>query len=190
VGALVARYIRHQDGLDFSPGKSGRYRSLVKHVHASLDREAFEQNVHAETPEARTLRAFCRSRGLPLAHRPEADYGRKGTALAEALQLAASRERAPRSITLITDFHGVVNTDALRRTVQLLQAHGHALTVLMLTSRPETALEAAVHGRTEARQLGEARAFFGRLGVPLRVSDGADAASALAYASPSGRLAS
>jgi hypothetical protein len=190
VGALVARYIRHQDGLDFSPGKSGRYRSLVKHVHASLDREAFEQNVHAETPEARTLRAFCRSRGLPLAHRPEADYGRKGTALAEALQLAASRERAPRSITLITDFHGVVNTDALRRTVQLLQAHGHALTVLMLTSRPETALEAAVHGRTEARQLREARAFFGRLGVPLRVSDGADAASALAYASPSGRLAS
>jgi hypothetical protein len=141
-------------------------------VHASLDREAFEQNVHAETPEARTLRAFCRSRGLPLAHRPEADYGRKGTALAEALQLAASRERAPRSITLITDFHGVVNTDALRRTVQLLQAHGHALTVLMLTSRPETPLEAAVHGRTEARQLREARAFFGRLGVPLRVSDG------------------
>ena len=28
------------------------------------------------------------------------------------------------------------------------------------------------------------------MGVPLRVSDGADAASALAYASPSGRLAS
>lgn len=190
VGALVARYIRHQDGLDFSPGKSGRYRSLVRHVHASLDREAFEQNVHAETPEARTLRAFCRSRGLPLAHRPEADYGRKGPALAEALQLAASRERAPRSITLITDFHGVVSTDALRRTVQLLQAHGHALTVLMLTSRAENPLEAAVHGRTEARQLREARAFFGRLGVPLRVSDGHDAASALAYASPSGRLAS
>ena len=45
-----------------------------------------------------------------------------------------------------------------------------ALTVLMLTSRPETPLEAAVHGRNEARQLREARAFFGRLGVPLRVS--------------------
>lgn len=190
VGALVARYIRHQDGLDFSPGKSGRYRSLVKHVHASLDREAFEQSVHAETPEARTLRAFCRSRGLPLPHRPEADYGRKGPALAEALQLAASRERSPRSITLITDFHGVVNTDALRRTVQLLHAHGHALTVLMLTSPARTPLEAAVHGRTEARQLGEARAFFGRLGVPLRVSDGTDAASALAHAPASGRLAS
>jgi len=190
VGALVARYIRHQDGLDFSPGKSGRYRSLVRHVHASLDREAFEQSVTAETPEARTLRAFCRSRGLPLAHRPEADYGRKGPALAEALQLAASRERAPRSITLITDFHGVVNTDALRRTVQLLHAHGHALTVLMLVSPARSPLEQAVHGRTEARQVSEARAFFGKLGVPLRVSDGQDTSSALAHAPASGRLAS
>jgi uncharacterized protein (DUF58 family) len=190
VGALVARYIRHQDGLDFSPGRSGRYRSLVRHVHASLDREAFEQTVHADTSEARTLRAFCRSRGLPLPHRPDAQHGRKGPALAEALQLAAARERSPRSITLITDFHGVVSTDVLRRTVQLLHAHGHALTVLLLTSPLDSPLEAAVYGRTEARHVREARAFFGRLGVRVRVAEGHEAASALAQPVASGRLAS
>ncbi|MCA9535303.1 MAG: DUF58 domain-containing protein [Myxococcales bacterium] len=190
VGALVARYIRHQDGLDFSPGKSGRYRSLVRHVHASLDREAFDQNVHADTPEARTLRAFCRSRGLHIPHRPDPDYGRKGAALAEALQLAASRERAPRSITLITDYHGVVNTDALRRTVQLLHAHGHALTVLLVTTPVDTPLEAAVYGRMEARHIREARTFFGHLGVRTQVARGSEAVAALAQPHTSGRLAS
>ncbi|MCA9578492.1 MAG: DUF58 domain-containing protein [Polyangiales bacterium] len=190
VGALVARYIRHQDGLDFSPGKSGRYRSLVRHVHAALDREAFEQTVHADTQEARTLRAFCRSRGLPIPHRPDASHGRKGPALAEALQVAAARERSPRSITLVTDYHGVLHTDALRRTIQLLHAHGHALTVLLLTTPTRGPLEAAVYGRTEARHVREAKVFFGRLGVRVRVAEGADAAGALALPTPSARLAS
>ncbi len=191
VGNLVARYVRHQDGLDFSPGKTGRYRSLVRHVHASLDREAFEQQVHADTPEARTLRSFCRSRGIPLPHRLTPGDGRKGPALAEALQLAVGRERAPRSLLLITDFDGVSNTDALRRTVQLLHAHGHALHVLLLTSEPKSDLEAAVYGRTEARHARDARSFFGRLGVPTTVALGPDAAAALTRSSmPRTRVAS
>ena len=190
VGALVARYIRHQDGLDFSPGRSGRYRSLVRHVHASLDREAFEQTVHADTPEARTLRAFCRSRGLPLPHQPDVRHGHKGPALAEALQLAGSRQRSPRSITLITDYHGIVNTETLRRTVQLLHAHGHALTVVLVTSPLQSPLEAAVYGRTQARHVREARTFFGRLGVRIRVAEGHETAAALAQPVSSGRLAS
>ena len=69
VGELVSRYIRHQDGLDFGPGRDGMYRSLAAHVHRALDRDAIEQQVHADGPEARVLRAFCRARGIPLPHR-------------------------------------------------------------------------------------------------------------------------
>ena len=179
---LVARYLRHQDGIDFaSPQRAGGWDlgGLVAHASRALEgeqaKEAARGEVLAPSPVSVLLRRFCRARGIPLPYRPDPRDGAKAPGLATALREAAGRTRVPRTLVVMTDFDGIGDPEPLVAAVKLLRAHGHALVFVAPDARhfadaPARAVErdlALTYGRGEERRLREARALFGKLGAPV-----------------------
>ncbi len=176
---LVARYVRHQDGLDFSIGRTGRWDvpSLSTHVRSLLSSRSIDMP-QAQTGAGGELRRFCRERGIQLPHRATPPGGDKAKGLAEALKRAAGQIRAPRAILLVTDLDGVIDYDVIAATTRLMHRRGHTLSVAVPDAkaidqeRKPSALEQdlrAIYGRSEARRLCEARETLGRLGVAVAV---------------------
>jgi uncharacterized protein (DUF58 family) len=185
--AVVGRYVRNQDGVDFSVrgGDDARWdvASLVRHVKRALEDEERRDEIVASSPTGAILRRFCRSRGIPLPYRPDPRDGKKAPGLADALRRAGGDKREPSSIVVITDFDGVGEADSLVAAVKLARAHGHAVAFVV----PDAASFAPpardqlehdlfmVYGRGEARRVRKAREMFGRLGVPVVVAGRGDA---------------
>jgi uncharacterized protein (DUF58 family) len=180
--ALVASYVRTQDGLSFAADGGIDIDGLVRHALAGMvtQREARDASPEVRASHRRTkiLRRFCRARGIALRYRAETrGFGRAG-GLARALGDAAGKARVPRSIVFITDFDGVFESEALLKTLRLLRTQGHALTCVFpdaqgLLAEPNTALLADLHlayGFGERRRMQDARAMLGKLGIPLVVS--------------------
>jgi uncharacterized protein (DUF58 family) len=180
--ALVARYVRHQDGVDFRRGAAIDLEGLARHAASALaseqERRALLAPVPAESREGRILRRFCRARGIALRYRSETRGFAKTQGLAQALRMAAGGSRVPRSIATITDFDGVVQVDQLVPTIKMLRSRQHALSFIVpdaasLLPPPTSRLIAdlqLVYGLAEKRRGDETRELLFKLGVPLSVS--------------------
>jgi uncharacterized protein (DUF58 family) len=180
--ALTARYIRHQDGVDFRRGTGVDLDGLVRHASAALagepERRALLAPVPPEDRRIRMVRRFCRARGISLRYRPETRGFAKTQGLAQALRMAAGGSRVPRAIVTITDFDGVVQPDQLLPTLRMLRARHHALSFMFpdaasLLPAPTSRLIADLHltyGLAESRRGAETRSLLFKLGVPLLVS--------------------
>jgi uncharacterized protein (DUF58 family) len=182
VTALVARYVRHQDGVDFRVGTGFDLDGLARHVQRTLLSE-HELRLLAKVsgqqdPRMLSLRRFCRARGIELRYRSEPRGQGKAQGLAQALRTAAGGSRVPRTIVVVTDFDGVADPSQLEGTLRMLRTRQHAVSFLVpdaqaLLPRPDSRLVAdlqLVFGLAEARRIAEMRTFLYKLGVPLSVS--------------------
>jgi hypothetical protein len=176
---IVARYVRHQDGLDFGHGRaSSDVNALVQHVKNSSLAARYGELPQASTQAGAELRRFCRERGLSLAHRPTPAGGDKAESLAAGLRLAGGRTRVPQTLVLLTDLDGVVDYEALRAAARMLIKRGNTLSLLVpdaealarsshdRTLGPELR---TIYGRAEQRRLREATQRFVQLGVDVSV---------------------
>jgi uncharacterized protein (DUF58 family) len=203
--AIVARYVRHQDGIDFASRDRPTgwdVGGLVAHATRALAgeqaKEAARGEVLAPSPVSILLRRFCRARGIPLPYRPDPRDGAKAPGLATALREAAGRTRVPRTIVVVTDFDGIGDPEPLVAAVKLLRSHGHALVFVAPDARhfaaaPSSAAErdlSVAYGRGEERRLREAHSLFGKLGAPVFVpTKGEPAALVIARARTGKRAA-
>ncbi len=177
VAAVVGRYVRQQDGVDFSrgDGKGWNIPMLVRHAGEALSSVEDREKVRASSPAGALLRRFCRVRGIPLPYRPDPRDGAKGPGLAAALREAGGRSRSPMSIVLVTDFDGIGVPDELISTVKLLRLHGHAVAFVVpdgttFVDPPADPIGRdvySVYARAEQRRVEDARALLAPLGVPV-----------------------
>jgi hypothetical protein len=182
VAAVVGRYVRQQDGVDFSRSKGWNVPMLVRHVEAALADVADRERVRASSPAGALLRRFCRVRGIPLPYRPDPRDGAKGPGLAAALREAGGRSRTPMSVVVITDLDGIGAPDELCAAAKLLRLHGHAVSFVVpdgttFAREPRSEIERdvfTVYARAEHRRVEEARAMLLPLGVPVLRATGAD----------------
>lgn len=200
VVAIVGRYVRQQDGVDFSSsgarGTEWNVSMLVRHVSKALAaEEAKEETVIASSPATALLRRFCRVRGIPLPYRPDPRDGAKGPGIAAALREIAQKSLGPMSITVITDLDGLGDPAAMIAAVKLLRLHGHEVSVVVhdgtsFAKAPETQLEKdlfSVYARGEKRRESEMRVLLGPLGVPLARATKDDAPAMLLWKARSRR---
>jgi uncharacterized protein (DUF58 family) len=180
--ALVARYVRHQDGVDYRAAGGLDLDGLVRHTLAAVAAEHEPRGVVVASSSGdrrmQALRRFCRARGIALSYRPETRGFLKGQGLAHALRTAAGSSRVPRSIVTLTDFDGAMQSDALATTLQMLCARRHALSFVFPdaasflptpTSRLVADLQ-LVYGLAESRRITDTRDLLYKLGVPLFVT--------------------
>ncbi len=180
--ALVARYLRQQDGVDVATASGQDLDALVRHAANALSAEREPNAAHAQVlagdRRMRILRRFCRARGLALRYRPQTRAFGKGAGLARALREAAGTGRVPRSILLISDFDGLVQPEAFHKTLRLLRTQFHLLRCVLPDARSfspaadggvRADLE-LVYGLGEERRIRETRVLLAKLGVPLLVS--------------------
>ncbi len=175
--AVVGRYVRQQDGIDFSRGEGRGWNvpMLVRHVSDALAGVEDRERVRASSPAGALLRRFCRVRGIPLPYRPDPRDGAKGPGLAAALREAGGRSRTPMSIVVITDLDGTGAPDGLVAAVKLLRLHGHAVSLVVpdgttYVPAPEDPVERSVYdvyARSERRRIEDARALLAPLAVPV-----------------------
>jgi hypothetical protein len=183
----VGRYLRRQDGVDFSSGDGWREKEMLAHVTRALQVESdnlLTLDVVAGDPASAQLRRFCLLRGIPLPYLADTPHGAKGSGLTLALR-AAGETRMPRSIMVLTDFDGISDLDTLRKPLRMLRSHGHAVIFIFpdavtFAPPPRTSLETdlfRIYGLNEQHRIDEARSFLGRLGIPLLTSSRGDAPS-------------
>lgn len=180
--ALAARYVRHQDGVDYRTKTGVDLDALARHAAAALsgDREhrSLNADVVASDRVTKLLRRFCRARGIALRYRQEGRSFAKGTGLSKALKAAAGNSRVPRSVLVITDFDGIFQPDLLVSTLRMLRAQQHVISFVFPDARAIAAAAESeiveqlqwVYGLAEERRLREAHALLGKLGIPLFVS--------------------
>jgi uncharacterized protein (DUF58 family) len=174
VTMIVGRYVRQQDGIDFSSRQGWDVPRLVQHVRTAMLREAPQTGARPMDPKLGPLRHFCLTRGIRLPYRPDPRDGSKGPALAEALRVAGG---SPAHILMITDLDGVTAPEPLVSTMKLLRAHGHQIALVLpdgpsFAPAPETALERDLHRvylRAERRRQQEAQTTFRQLGAQVRI---------------------
>jgi uncharacterized protein (DUF58 family) len=179
---LLARYIRHQDGIDFRIGSAIDLDGLLRHVAKARSSEheppGTQRALADADPRMRLLRQFCRARGIALRYRPETRAFAKGQGLATALRTAAGGSLVPRSIVIISDFDGEIDPKPIENTLRMLRTRHHALSCLFPDAEsflpPPASRKIAdlqlVYGLSEARRMAEIRSLLYRLGVPLFVS--------------------
>lgn len=173
---IVARYVRHQDGVEFPEPRVRGWdmAALARHVRTLSSARNLELP-QAQSPAGAELRRFCRERGLSLPHRATSLQGDKARGLSAALRLTGGRTRAPLSIVMISDLDGILDYEPLVAAARLLTRRGHSLRVLVpeasaLTAQGEDALSdtlEAIYRRVEQRHVREARQYFSRFGVQV-----------------------
>ncbi len=175
----VGRYVRNQDGVDFSmrTGTDDRWDvpALLRHVRRSLDGEHASRDIVAGSPTGANMRAFCQARGIPLPYRPAPEGGTKAPGLADALQRASGKKREPASLMVITDFDGAGDIEPLLDSARLAKSRGHAMIFIVPDAQsfapaPTSTLEAdlrVVYQHGESRRLRDARTRLGRMGIPV-----------------------
>ena len=192
VVAIVGRYVRQQDGVDFSTGRDWNVTGLVRHVQRAMsEAEVKDEPVIASSPALGLLRRFCRVRGIPLPYRPDPQGGTKGPGIATVLREIGGRHRSPISLALVTDLDGLGDPEPFVAAIKYLRLRGHAVVVVApdattFAPAPTTPLERElfdVYARGERRRAGDMRALLAPLGVRVvAVSAGEPAAFVLARA--------
>lgn len=184
--ALVARYLREQDGVDVLRGRDehASRQKLSELVTRALREDPLgRQRPRARDPLQRLLRAFCRARGLNLPLRHDATGAERLAGLRAALRVAAAQSREPRRVLLLSDLETLSELHALRTEVALLRQRQGKLLVIAPAGEsflgyagPENvpaslaaqreAVRAALLA-DEALRLTEARRAWAAMGVPM-----------------------
>lgn len=198
VCAIVGRYVRQQDGLDFSirsrTGGAWNLSPLLAHVTRALATEgAKEDPIVASSPTMTALRRFCRVRGIPLPYRPDPRDGAKGPGIATALRQLATRTHGPMSISVVSDLDGLGDPEPVFQAVKLLRMHKHQVSFVVpdgtsFAKPPATPLDKdlfEVYGRGERRRASEMRSMLVPLGVSLTVARAGDPPALLLHKSRS-----
>lgn len=189
ITAVVGLYLRRQEGLDLRTSEDRwDLAAIAEHVARALQSEPPAEPVAAGSREHALLRHFCRVRGIALAHRSEARGSAKSTSVKDALRIAASATRTPRTLLLISDFDGIDDLSPVMQMMQLLKARGHALACIVpdaesFLAPPRDALERdlrRVYGLEERRRFALLEGALGRLGVPVLAFDGRAGSAAVA----------
>jgi uncharacterized protein (DUF58 family) len=156
---IVARYVRHQDGVEFPEPRARGWdmAALARHVR-SLSTPRSAELPQAQSPAGAELRRFCRERGIALPHRATPLHGDKARGLSAALRLAGGRTRAPLSVMLVSDLDGVVDYEPLCAVARLLTRRSHTLSVLVPEAAGEVDGRGAESVASAAREHVEARA--------------------------------
>ena len=181
VARIVTDYIRQQDGLDFhrkSQPTEVDTSALASHLRRVMGAGRAPDVLHAESPEDSIFRAFCRVRGIPLAHRPSPREGQKGPALAGAIRLAGGRGRAPAQLIIFSDLDDVDESEALESSLKFVRAHGHGVRFVIPDARsfapaPSSPLERdlyRIYGLAEERRLLETKRRLGALGLSVHIA--------------------
>jgi uncharacterized protein (DUF58 family) len=188
VVAVVGRYVRQQDGLDFSTGTTWNVPTLVRHVERALATEDGKAGPAAATgPSGVMLRRFCQVRGIPLPYRPDPRQGAKGPGIAAVLRGLATNGLGPMTITCITDLDGLGPPEGLLGALKWLRLRGHVVSFVVhdgttFGKPPGSPLErllADVYGRGERRRVDEFRALLAPLSIGLRVATASEAPAGL-----------
>jgi uncharacterized protein (DUF58 family) len=178
--SVVGRYIRRQEGVDFSSSNGFIKSDLVAYVSKILrtDSDGFSNYpVGDPDPASAQLRRFCKLRGIPLKYRTHAPREAKCAGLVKAFNQAGGKTRLPQSITVITDFDGVDITDPLIKTMAMLRARGQAILfiypdAMSVADKARTGIESRlqrVYAMQDKRRADETRVTLGKLGIPLLV---------------------
>jgi len=178
---LVGHYLQQQDGVDFSTPDGWQKPEMVAHASRALINEPPPRPaIVAGDPGAAMLRRFCRQRGIPLRYRADTRADAKGVGLARALRLAGGDTRMPRSITVVTDFDGVLQLEVLRKPLMLLKQLRHDVLFVFPDAAPIVATSVGVdrelirvYRMHEERRAREARSFLGKLGIPMVLASAA-----------------
>lgn len=175
VAAVVGRYVRQQDGVDFSLDRGTRWNVslLLRHVEEALASAGDTPPARASSPAGAALRRFCRARGIPLPYRPDPRDGAKAPGLAEALRVAGGRSKTPMSILVVTDLDGLGDPTPMEDAIRLVRRHGHAVSVVVPDGSTFVHLPVGrlqkdlfrVYVRNERRRFEEARRRLAPLGV-------------------------
>jgi hypothetical protein len=175
VAAIVALYLKRQEGVDLSASGESELEALAAHVERALQAEPVSAEVVASTPAHAALRRFCRARGLALPYRPETRGFAKASGLAGALRKAIGATRAPRTLLVISDFDGVIEREPLMQVLRMVRARHHEVIFVApdaesFAPKPLDELERDLHrvyGLQEQRRFAEWQSELGRLGIPL-----------------------
>jgi uncharacterized protein (DUF58 family) len=127
----VARYFREQEGVDVLRGLGpleARRRLAEMAARATRDDPMMRMPVMARDPIARTLRGFCRARGIPLPLRHDSTGESKVAGLTQALRLAVDGARETRTVLVVSDLDPIADVAPLRGVVAALKHRRHRLT--------------------------------------------------------------
>ena len=192
--ALVARYLRHQEGIDArisrapaiddpnwsrnatGPGGELYDLELVKRAIEPVVESAIANakkrrsaTATAVDVEMARLRIYCRARGIELLPNRAPMRGRRAHGLALALERAA-RGQGARQIVLLSDLEGLEeDLDAVARAVALARRRGHRL-LCMVPSVPAPGVEGAaaeILGWAERRRAAAIRRRIETLGIKV-----------------------
>lgn len=178
---LVTRYVKQQDGVDFAhstKGKGINRKGLVRHVRRSLgERERKGHAVQAPNTGSRILRIYCQEHGLSLPARSDAPRG-KTDALLAAITRAGGRSQVPSTLVVITDFDGVLDSEAFTKTLRVVRAHGHRIEFVLADGRqldapstdPNELAVRSLYARGEERRLRHAHRLLRRHGVMATIA--------------------
>lgn len=133
VVAIVGRYLRHQDGVDFRQGRGGPWNLplMLRHVRPSLEGTTGRRPPRALSAASRQLRQFCRERGIPLPYLHEPRDSVKAPGLAQALRSVGERSRQPTRITALTDLDELGDLKPLVDAARRLRHRGHTLAMVV-----------------------------------------------------------
>lgn len=178
VARSVARYLRHQDGVDFldpSEPEGVHMDALASHVESAL---RGPNRVFARTHAGRALRRYCQHVGLPLPYRLHASAAEKTAGLVEACAAIERRRRAASQVTIVTDLEGVVIDGPLALALGRLRAHGHAVDFVLIPDGSRRLEGGAIDERLarerrdrEANRLRTSVARLARVGVKASVDN-------------------
>ncbi|MBN1655674.1 MAG: DUF58 domain-containing protein [Deltaproteobacteria bacterium] len=177
----VGRYLWQQEGVDFSSTEGFRKHDMAAYVDKLMRADgdaSLDFPVNDPDGTSTQLRRFCKSRGIPLQYRAFTPGEVKASGLARALSQAGGGTRMPQSITVITDFDGILDFDKLIKTLNMLRRRGQTISVIFpdaisLAEEPQSELDRdlyRVYGMRERRRAEQTRSVLGPLGVPLLVS--------------------
>lgn len=142
VEALVVDYLLVQERLDFRKGEdadptTGINGKLLQRWLASV-LPAQEERLDSPTlTEGRVgrqttrARRFAQLRGLEIPYRVEARLGMKERGLHAAIDEMMTRTRGRHTVLIISDLCGIMNLDALTRSLKLAKMKGHAVKVIV-----------------------------------------------------------
>ncbi|MFO0562126.1 MAG: DUF58 domain-containing protein [Polyangiales bacterium] len=127
---IVARYFREQEGVEVKPGPDARERLARLAVAAGGKDPVMKLPVRASDEHARTLRAFCRARGILLPLRYDSTGLSRAQGLQQALEAATHKAREPRTIIVLSDLDPFETSERLRPSFAAARAGRHRVSVV------------------------------------------------------------
>lgn len=179
---IVARYFREQEGIEIKPGPDAREQLVRLAIAACAKDPMMKLPVRASSEHARTLRAFCRARGIVLPLRYDSTGLARAQGLRQALEAATYKARESRTIIVLSDLDPFDTIERLRLSFATARAGRHRVSVIApmgadftpaVQGEAAKAVRAALLKDEELRVQG-LREGLARVGVPLYFAKATD----------------